>query len=162
MIIIAQLRWLKVFLKWLTIILSHVLVRNLFIYLFILFLTVLVFTAVWAFLQLQRAGATLQLRCSGFSVQKLLLLRSTGSRAHKLSSSAPRLQSTGSIVVAQEFSCFAACGTFPDQGSNLCPLLWQVGSSSLSHQGSPNECFLNELTRLRSTMQTLACFCVFF
>ena len=69
MIIIIQLRWLKVFLKWLTIILSHVLVRNLFIYLFILFLTVLVFTAVWAFLQLQRAGATLSLQCTGFSFQ---------------------------------------------------------------------------------------------
>ena len=29
------------------------------------------------------------------------------------------------------------CGIFPDQGSNLCVLHWQVDSSPLSHQGSP-------------------------
>ena len=31
----------------------------------------------------------------------------------------------------------ATCGIFPDQGSNPCPLHWQVDSSPLSHQGSP-------------------------
>ena len=30
-----------------------------------------------------------------------------------------------------------ACGIFPDQGSNLCPLHWQEGSYPLDHQGSP-------------------------
>ena len=34
-------------------------------------------------------------------------------------------------------SCSAACGILPDQGSNLCPLHWQVGSQPLCHQGSP-------------------------
>ena len=29
-----------------------------------------------------------------------------------------------------------ACGAFPDQGSNLCPLHWQVDSYPLCHQGS--------------------------
>ena len=29
-----------------------------------------------------------------------------------------------------------ACGTFPDQASNLCPLHWQVDSYPLCHQGS--------------------------
>ena len=29
---------------------------------------------------------------------------------------------------ALEHSCSAACGIFPDQGSNLCPLHWQVDS----------------------------------
>ena len=41
-----------------------------------------VFVAVWAFLQLQQVGDTLQLPCTGFSLRWLLLLRSTGSRAH--------------------------------------------------------------------------------
>ena len=36
------------------------------------------------------------------------------------------LQSAGSVVVVHGLSCFAACGTFPDQGSNLCPLHWQA------------------------------------
>ena len=31
----------------------------------------------------------------------------------------------------------AACGIFPDQGSNPCPLHWQADSQSLRHQGSP-------------------------
>ena len=35
-----------------------------------------------------------------------------------------------------------ACGIFPDQGSNLCLLHWQVDSSLLSHQGSPLIWFL--------------------
>ena len=38
------------------------------------------------------------------------------------------LQSAGSVVVAHGLSCSAACGIFPDQGSNLCPLHWQVDS----------------------------------
>ena len=33
--------------------------------------------------------------------------------------------------------CSAACRIFPDQGSNPCPLHWQVDSSPLRHQGSP-------------------------
>ena len=32
------------------------------------------------------------------------------------------LSSAGSVVVAHGLSCSAACGIFPDQGSNLCPL----------------------------------------
>ena len=31
----------------------------------------------------------------------------------------------------------AACGIFPDQGSNPCPLHWQADSQPLHHQGSP-------------------------
>ena len=31
-----------------------------------------------------------------------------------------------SVVVAQGLSCPKACGVFPDQGSNLCPLHWQA------------------------------------
>ena len=37
-------------------------------------------------------------------------------------------------------SSSAACGVFPDQGSNLCLLLWQMDSLPLSHQ-KPNTQF---------------------
>ena len=49
-----------------------------------------------------------------------------------------RLQSAGSIVVAHGPSRSAACGIFPDQGSNPCPLHWQADSQPLHHQGSPH------------------------
>ena len=48
----------------------------------------------------------------------------------------PRLQSTGSIVVAHGRSCFTACGIFPDQGLNPCLLHWQTDSLPLTHHGS--------------------------
>ena len=60
----------------------------------------------------------------GFSLQWLLLLKS-------MVSSAPRLQQlwlVGSTVVARKLSCRSACGIFPDQGSNPCPLHWQADS----------------------------------
>ena len=61
----------------------------------------------------------------GLSLLWPLLLRSTGSRH------------AGSVVVAHGPSCSAACGIFPDQGSNPCPLHWQADSQPLRHQGSP-------------------------
>ena len=39
--------------------------------------------------------------------------------------------------MAHGLSCSAACGIFLDQGSNPCPLHWQVDSQPLRHQGSP-------------------------
>ena len=33
-----------------------------------------------------------------------------------------RLSNCGSVIVAHGPSCSAACGIFPDQGSNPCPL----------------------------------------
>ena len=76
------------------------------------------------FLQLRRAGATLHW-CAGLSLSRPLLLRSTGSRR------------AGSVVVAHGPSCSTACGIFPDQSSNPCPLHWQADSQPLRHQGSP-------------------------
>ena len=38
------------------------------------------------------------------------------------------LWSVGLVVVAQELSSPLACGTFPDQGLDLCPPHWQVDS----------------------------------
>ena len=74
-------------------------------------------------------GGHSSLRCAGLSLSWPLLLRSTGSiRA-------------GSVVVAHGPSCSAACGIFPDQGSNPCPLHWQADSQPLHHQGSPGDVF---------------------
>ena len=54
-----------------------------------------------------------------------------------------RLSNCGSqlwlTVVAR---CSAACGIFPDQGSNPCPLHWQADSQPLRHQGSPQSVFV--------------------
>ena len=50
-------------------------------------------------------------RCGGLS-----LLQSTGSRC------------AGLVVVAHGLSCSTAHGIFPNQGSNPCPLHWQVDS----------------------------------
>ena len=64
-------------------------------------------------------------RCAGLSLSRPLLFWSTvSSRA-------------GSVVVAHGPSCSVACGIFPDQGSNPCPLHWQADSQPLRHQGSP-------------------------
>ena len=81
----------------------------------------------------------------------LLLLCSRGSKAHGLRSLAaagglsvvaPRLQSTGSVVVAHRLSCSVACGIFPDQGLNPSLPHWQVDFLSLSHQGSLRPLYL--------------------
>ena len=53
-----------------------------------------------------------------------------------------RLSSCGSWA-----SCSAACGIFPDQGSNPCPLHWQADSQPLRRQGSP-AFFLNKFIYL--------------
>ena len=49
---------------------------------------------------------------------------------------APRLWSTGLMVVVHRLSCSVACGVLLDQGSNLCLLHWQADSLPLSNQGS--------------------------
>ena len=42
----------------------------------------------------------------------------------------------GSVIVVHGLGCSVACGIFLDQGSNLCPLHWQVDSYPVYHQGS--------------------------
>ena len=54
---------------------------------------------------------------------------------------APGLSHAGSIDKVHRYSYPTACGIFLDQGSNLCPLHWQVDSLPLSHQGSPKSDF---------------------
>ena len=74
-------------------------------------------------------------RCTGLSLSWPLLLQSTGSRR------------AGSVV-AHGSSCSTACGIFPDQGSNPCPLHWQADSQPLCHQGSPYPKTFKSLLRL--------------
>ena len=84
-----------------------------------------VFVSVLEFSLVAASGGHSSSRCVGLSLSWPLLLWSTGSRR------------ASSVVVAHRPSCSAACGIFPDQGSNPCPLHWQADSQPLHHQGSP-------------------------
>ena len=84
-----------------------------------------VFVSVRGLSPVVASGGHSSSRCAGLSLSRPLLLRSTGSRR------------AGSVVVAHGPSCSAACGIFPDQGSNPCLLHWQADSQPLCHQGSP-------------------------
>ena len=101
---------------------------NLFIYFWLCW----VFISVRGLSLVVASGGHSSLRCAGLSLSRPLLLRSTGSRR------------AGSVVVAHGPSCSAACGIFPDQGSNPCPLHWQADSQQLHHQGSPGSCTFNK------------------
>ena len=102
----------------------------LFIYLFIYFWLCWVFVSLRGLSLVAASGGHSSSRCTGLLLSRPLLLRSTGSRR------------AGSVVVAHRPSCSAACGIFPDQGSNPCPLNWQADSQPLRHQGSP-QCSFN-------------------
>ena len=89
-------------------------------------------------------------RCTGLSLSRPLLLRSTGSRR------------AGSVVVAHGASCSAACGIFPDQGSNPCPLHWQADSQPLRHQGTPPAYLFNMAIRTLEITQFVLVFHIIF
>ena len=97
----------------------------LFIYLLIYFCLCWVFVSVRGLSPVAASRDHSSSRCAGLSLSRPLLLRSTSSRH------------AGSVVVAHGPSRSAACGIFPDQGSNPCPLHWQADSQPLRHQGSP-------------------------
>ena len=97
----------------------------LFIYLFIYLWLCWVFISVQGLSLVAASRGHSSSRCVGLSLSRLLLLQSTGSRG------------VGSVIVAHGPSRSAACGIFPDQGSNPCPLHWQADSQPLRHQGSP-------------------------
>ena len=67
------------------------------------------------------------LRYAGLSLLLPLPLRSTGS-GH-----------AGSAAMAHGPSRSAACGIFPDWGTNPCPLHQQADSQPLRHHGSPKD-----------------------
>ena len=94
---------------------------NLFIYFWLCW----VFVSVQGLSLVGASGGHSSSRCAGLSLSRHLLLQSTGSRR------------AGSVIVAHGPSCSMACGIFPDQGSNPCPLHWQADSQPLRHQGSP-------------------------
>ena len=98
--------------------------------LFIYFWLCWVFVSVRGLSLVVASGGHSSSRCAGLSSSRLLLLRSTGSRR------------AGSVIVAHGPSCSVACGIFPDQGSNPCPLHWQADSQPLRHQGSPSRWLL--------------------
>ena len=90
------------------------------------------------FSPLAAGGAPLQLECVDFSLRWLLLCGAQALGCIWASAvAAPRLWSTGSVVVVHRLSCSTACGIFLDQGSNPCLLHWQADSLPLSHQTSP-------------------------
>ena len=98
------------------------------------------------FPQLWWAGTTLHCctqapHCSRFSCCGAQALGSQASvvATHGFTSCRSGFQSTGSVFVLQGFSCSIACGIFPDQGLNPCPLHWQVDAYPLHHQGSPRQ-----------------------
>ena len=97
----------------------------LFIYLFIYLWLCWVFASVRGLSLVAASRGHSSLWCADLSLLWPLLLRSTGSRR------------TGSVVVAHGPSCSVACGIFPDQGSDPCPLHWQADSQPQCHQGSP-------------------------
>ena len=99
--------------------------QYIYFYLFIYFWLCWVFVSVRGLSPVVASGGHSSSRCTGLSLSRPLLLRSTGSRR------------AGSAIVAHGPSCSAACGIFPDQGSNPRPLHWQADSQPLRHQGSP-------------------------
>ena len=52
------------------------------------------------------------------------------------------LENEGSVIMAHGLGGPEACGIFPHQRLNPCPLHWQVDSYPLDHQGSPKLCFI--------------------
>ena len=103
-----------------------------FVCLFVCFWLCWVFVSVRGLSLVAASGGPSSSRCAGLSLSRPLLLRSTCSRR------------AGSVVVAHGPSCSAACGIFPDQGSNPCPLHWHADSQPVHHQGSPCRCIFRK------------------
>ena len=117
------------------------------IYIFFIFWLCWVFVSVRGLSLVVASRGHSSSRCAGLSLWWPLLLRSTGSRR------------AGSVVVVHGPSC-SACGIFPDQGSNPCPLHWQADSQPLRHQGSPaNPVLLTSFnfTYFRGSSQVIHC-----
>ena len=122
-----KMRW-KSMSHWVDLRLLDIFIKQ---YLFIYFWPRWVFISVRGPSPVAASGGHSSPRCAGLSLSRSLLLRSTGSRR------------AGSVIVAHGPSCSVACGIFPDQGSNPCPLHWQADSQPLRHQGSPVLTWLN-------------------
>ena len=85
-----------------------------------LFLLINFFWLCWVFVA--ALGLSLFMVSGDYSlavVRRLLMAVASRCRARAL-------DTQPSVVVAHGLSRCAACGILPDQGSNLCPLPWQV------------------------------------
>ena len=81
------------------------------------------------------------LQYAGLSLLRPLPLRSTGSGC------------AGSAAMAHGPIRSAACGIFPDQGTNPCPLHRQADSQPLRYQGSPVCLFLKSNFRFMAKLR---------
>ena len=95
---------------------------KLWVYLFIYLWLCWVFVSVRGLSLVAASGGHPSSRCARLSPLRPLPLRSTGSRR------AGSVMWLTSVIVAHGPSRSAACGIFPDQGSNPCPLHWQADS----------------------------------
>ena len=94
-----------------------------FIYLF-LFLAVLGLHCCTQAFSSCSEGGLLFIAVRRFLIAVASLVAEHGLQAHGLQ----QLWHAGSVVAAHGLSCSVACGIFPDQGSNPCPLHWQADS----------------------------------
>ena len=78
-------------------------------------------------------GGYSSLPCVGFSLWWLSLLQRTGCR---------HMGCSNCSTWAHRHSCSKACGVFPDQESNPCPLHRQADSYPLDHQGHSKVTFI--------------------
>ena len=86
----------------------------------------------WTFSSCGKRGLVF-VSVEGLLIEAASLIVEHSSRACGLQ----QLQHMVSVGMAHRLSGPSACGTFLDQGSNLCPLHWLVDSYPLGHQGSP-------------------------
>ena len=93
------------------------------------------------FLKLRWAGAALWLQCSDFSLAAASLAW------------ASVVAACGSALVAHGLRCPVACGIFPDQRSNWCPLTCKTDSYPLNYQGRPLYTVLNKSHHVHKSVQ---------
>ena len=115
-----------------------------------------VFVSVRGLSLVAASGSHSSSRCAGLSLSRPLLLWSTGSRR------------AGSVVVAHGPSCSAACGIFPDQGSNPCPLHGRQILNHCATREAPRKIFnekysrriimLSEVQEYNCSLQGVQCF----
>ena len=113
--------------------------KNLFMY---LFMAELGLPFCVSFSLVTMSGTTLQLQCTGFSLQWLPLQLSVSSKKCLLQQwlyMVQQLQFLGSKAVVHRLSCSEACGIFLDQESKLGLLLW-YGIFTTEPLGKPNLC----------------------
>ena len=98
--------------------------KNKFIYFVYLFLAALgLRCCVWAFSSCGGRGLLFVV------VHGLLVVVASLAAEHRLRARGlQQLWRAASVVVAHGFSCSTACGIFPHQGSNPCPLRWRADS----------------------------------